>query len=270
MTDGRVVTTTPVAVTIVPSNPGFRTRPGTVDVGLIVHGSSSAAGIISVDGSATAGDVATITVQDRSYSYTVVSGDTLDSIRDNLIGLIKPGLPGDGRAFRRLRPYPDQGARPGPGGQQYRHRRHDQQQRNRDRNRFHPNALLRQCGGRPGDEREPGGPGEVLIAYATGLGLPTFVNDVGSLITTGVKYPQGAPVTAPPATTESAVSSLAGGKTADVISATLLEGSVGTFKVILHLNSDIPTDPATKLTIAQNVYVSNVVTFPVVNPAPAQ
>ena len=88
MADGSVVTTTPVAATIVPANPGIFVKPGTEDTGVIYHGSSSAIGIVSVDGTVTAGDVATVTVEDRSYSYTAVSGDTLDSIRDNLITLI--------------------------------------------------------------------------------------------------------------------------------------------------------------------------------------
>jgi uncharacterized protein (TIGR03437 family) len=62
------------------------------------------------------------------------------------------------------------------------------------------------------------------------------------------------------------VSSLAGGKTADVLSATLLPGTVGTFQVILHLNSDMPTDRETAITIAQDFFVSNVATIPLVNP----
>jgi len=45
-------------------------------------------------------------------------------------------------------------------------------------------------------------------------------------------------------------------------------GAVGRYIVELELNSDIPTDPLTELTIAQDIYVSNIVTFPVVNPNP--
>ncbi len=41
------------------------------------HGSSSATGIVSVDGTATAGDTATVGIEDRMYTYTVQSGDTL-------------------------------------------------------------------------------------------------------------------------------------------------------------------------------------------------
>jgi hypothetical protein len=43
-------------------------------------------------------------------------------------------------------------------------------------------------------------------------------------------------------------------------------GTVGVFEVVLELNSDLPTDPKTQLTIAQDVYVSNIVTFAVLNP----
>ena len=43
---------------------------------------------MSVDGTATAGDTATVGIEDRSYTYTVQSGDTLTGIRDALVNLI--------------------------------------------------------------------------------------------------------------------------------------------------------------------------------------
>ncbi len=104
--------------------------------------------------------------------------------------------------------------------------------------------------------------GEMLIVYATGLGLPVLTGDNQGFIVTGVKYPLDGPVTEP----VSSVNAIAGGKTADVISATLLPGTVGNFQVLVHLNPDASTDPFTQLTIAQDVYVSNIVTVPVVNP----
>ena len=57
-------------------------------VGLVYHGSSSATGIVSVDGTAAANDTATVTIEDRSYTYTVQAGIRLDSIRDALVSLI--------------------------------------------------------------------------------------------------------------------------------------------------------------------------------------
>lgn len=266
MMDGRVLTTTPVAVTIVPANPGIFTQPGTDSVGVVFHGSSSATGIVSVDGTATAGDVATVTIEDRSYSYTVVTGDSLDSIRDNLITQInqdpKVTAEPSGVYDRILIKARVQG----PEGNNIPITASANSSATVIMTALTQTLCCANVEGAPVTPDNPAVPGEVLYAYATGLGLPNLVNDVGSLITTGVKYPAGSPVTAPP--TPSAVSSIAGGKTADVISAGLLEGSVGTFKVILHLNSDIPTDPATKVTIAQDIYVSNVATIPVVNPVP--
>ena len=62
------------------------------------------------------------------------------------------------------------------------------------------------------------------------------------------------------------MSSLAGGKTANVIQATPAPGMVGVWILQLELNSDLPTNPLTQLTIAQNIYVSNIVTFPLKKP----
>jgi uncharacterized protein (TIGR03437 family) len=107
----------------------------------------------------------------------------------------------------------------------------------------------------------PASPGEMLYVYATGLGVPVLTDGNKDLIQTGVKYPVGGPVTSP----TSSVNSIAGGKTADVISATLMPGSVGIYQVLLHLNPDLPTDSFTQLTIAQDIYVSNIVTLPVVS-----
>ncbi len=52
------------------------------------HGSSYANGIISVDGSISAGDVGNITIGANTYTYSVQSTDTLASIRDAFIALI--------------------------------------------------------------------------------------------------------------------------------------------------------------------------------------
>jgi hypothetical protein len=42
------------------------------------------------------------------------------------------------------------------------------------------------------------------------------------------------------------------------------------YEVHLELNSDLPTNPFTQVWIAQDVYVSNIVTFPLVNPRPPE
>src|SRR5664280_1567133 len=85
------------------------------------------------------------------------------------------------------------------------------------------------------------------------------------LIQTGIHYPVDGPMTSPPQDSDHFVNSIAGGSTADVISATLLPGSVGLYQVLLHLNPSLATDPYAQLTIAQGVYVSNIITLPIVS-----
>jgi uncharacterized protein (TIGR03437 family) len=62
------------------------------------------------------------------------------------------------------------------------------------------------------------------------------------------------------------VSSLAGGSTANVISANLAPGMVGVYEVRLALGLGTPASPLTQLTISQWIYTSNIVTIPVVTP----
>jgi hypothetical protein len=59
---------------------------------------------------------------------------------------------------------------------------------------------------------------------------------------------------------------MAGSKTANVIFAGMKPGTY-LYEIQLELNSSIVTNPKTWLTIAQDVYVSNIVTFPVANPS---
>ncbi|MFB3829611.1 MAG: hypothetical protein ACE15B_22760 [Bryobacteraceae bacterium] len=259
--DGSVIVTTPVAVTIVPQNPGIFAESGNDPrPGVAYHSSSYATGTISVDGTAKAGDIATVTIEDRAYKYTVKDGDTLDSIRDGLIELINtdpkvtafkaglfdrirlrarvPGPEGNGIPF---------GGNAAEGGQVI---------------ISATNSALC-CANVEGariTEDNPALPGETLIVYATGLGWPKDLSGVntGEAFDGGMNEPR------------EFVSSLAGGKTANVLYAGLQPGTVGVWRVDLELNSDLPTDPLMQLTIAQSEFVSNIITIPVVNPKSAK
>jgi uncharacterized protein (TIGR03437 family) len=258
---GAVQTTTPVAVTIVSANPGIFTQAGTDPAQAVAfHGSSSAIGIVSVDGTVTANDVATVTVQDRSYSYTVQAGDTLDTIRDNLVALINNGDPlvsaSAAGVYDRI---VLQARVQGPAGNGIPIGATASSGATVIMTAFSATLCCANVEGTPITNENPAAPGEIIEVYATGLGLPVLNDVTAGLLQTGMQWPQGAPVTSPSV----AVSSLAGGSTADVLSATLLPGTVGTFKVVLHLNASLPTNSTTPLTIAQDVYVSNVAHIPV-------
>ncbi|HLH16858.1 MAG TPA: hypothetical protein VKX45_06540 [Bryobacteraceae bacterium] len=265
MPDGSVMTTTPVAVSIVPANPGIYTQSGTNPaMAVAFHGSSSAVGLVSVDGTITANDVATITVQDRSYSYTVQAGDTLDTVRDNLIALINNGDPvvtayAAGEYDRIVL----QARVQGPIGNTITMGASASSGATLIITPFGTTLCCANVEGAPITAQNPAAPGEFIELYATGLGLPVLTDTVSSLLVTGAQWPANGPQTQPPDDTPHAVSSLAGGKTADVISASLLPGSVGVYKIVLHLNSALPTTSAMPITIAQDTFVSNIAYVPV-------
>jgi uncharacterized protein (TIGR03437 family) len=269
MSDGSVMVTTPIAVTVVTQNPGIFTQPGyTQDPkpGEVFHGSSAANGAILVDGTINAGDVATINIEDRSYAYTVQSTDTLQSVRDALVAAVSQdpkvyavagvAFAVNFQIYARI---------PGPDGNGIPFSATSSNSKGSASLVLTPTNTALCCANVAGSlvtPDNPAVPGEILRVYATGLGLPVITADVQPLINTGQKYPAGGPVTKP----VNFVSSLAGGKTANVLSAGLLPGTTGVFEVVLQLNSSMPTDYLTQLYIAQDVYISNIVTIPVVSP----
>ena len=254
--DGSITVTSPIAMTIVPQNPGLFANSGTDPrPAVVVHGSSQASGTVSVDGSINAGDVGTVTIEDRSYSYTVQATDTLQSVRDALVALINSDSRVQAEAatsFTRIRL---KARVPGPDGNGIPFSASNSNGAQLILTAFNSALCCANTG--PVTSANPAAPGETIFVYATGLGLSMQLTEQ-----TGIRY------TGPPTEPDSFVSSLTGGKTANVLGATLAQGMVGVYQVILELNNALPTDPLTQLTIAQDVYVSNIVTFPVVNTNP--
>jgi uncharacterized protein (TIGR03437 family) len=272
MNDGSIMVTSPAAVSVVPANPGVFNKgssdPAVPPVAVATHGSSYATGIISVDGTANAGDQAFITIaNDRTYTYTVQTGDTLDTIRDNLIALVNsdPQVTAsaagtyDRIIIQARQAGPDGNTIPLTGGE-------SSSAQVVVTPIASPGGTLC-CANVKGSLITPDNPavaGEIIDIYATGLGLPVLTDANAPYIVTGQKY--AGPETAPLATdTNRFVYGMVGGSTADVLRATLQPGKVGMFLVELHLNSSLTTNSAAKVTIAQGVYVSSPVTIPVVN-----
>ena len=259
---GSVIVTTPVAVTIVTANPGIYARPNTSpSVGVVYHASSNATGIVSVDGTATAGDTATVGIEDRSYTYTVQSGDTVTGIRDALVNLINQDPKVTAAPSGEFQRIILRARVQGPEGNGLVYTASASSTATVIMTAIGSELCCAAVANSAVTEQNPAVPGELIYVYATGLGLPVLTDGNKDLIQTGVQYPAGGPVTTP----ASFVNAIAGGKTADVISATIAPGSVGLFQVLLHLNPDLPTDPFSQLTIAQDIYVSNIVTLPIVN-----
>jgi uncharacterized protein (TIGR03437 family) len=123
-----------------------------------------------------------------------------------------------------------------------------------------PTMCCANVAGAPVTANNPAVPGEIIGFYATGLGL--IQPDVArQAIVDGAKY-EGPAVNDP----ISFVSSLINNTTANVVSASLLVGSVGIYEVLLELGGGTNPSPAAQVTISQDIYTSNVVTIPVSNP----
>ncbi len=254
---------TAIGVPIVPQNPGIFAASGVNDPrpAIALHSSSYAQGAISVDGTIKANDTATVTVEDRTYTYTVQSTDTLASVRDALIQQINAADPkvkaSPAGAFTRIRL---QAKAPGPDGEGIPYSAKANDGASLIMSSLGSVTCCANVAGSPVTDDNPAVPGEVITVYATGLGL-VGPDDALAAAQTGLKY------NGPALNDVNAfIDAIAGGKTANVLFSGLKTGQVGVYELQLQLNTDIPTNPQTQLTIAQDVYISNIVTFPVRNP----
>jgi hypothetical protein len=259
----KVRITAAVGVPVIPQNPGIFAESGTDPrPAIALHSSSYATGVVSVDGTITANDVATVKIEDRTYTYTVVKDDTLAIVRDKLIEQInqdekvKAFAAG---AFTRIRL---QAKVPGKDGEGITYGASVSTNATLILSPLSPALCCSNVEGSRVTEANPALPGETITIYGTGLGLINSADGTAAG-DTGAKY-TGPALNTP----NSPVDAIAGGKTANVLSAGLKEGTVGIYELQLQLNSDLPSNPLTQLTIAQETFISNIVTFPVVNPNP--
>ena len=262
--DGSVTTTTAIGIPVAAQNPGIFAENNGADVrpALAYHASSYATGTLSIDGTVTAGDVCTITIDDRSYVYIVQSTDSLQSVRDAFVTLINSNpqervVASAAGAFARLRL---RAKVAGPEGDGIPFTTAVSANATITLGPTNPTLCCANVAGAPLTKDNPAVPGETFYIYATGLGIVKPA-DAAAAAQTGVAY--NGPVLNDP---NSFVSSLAGGSTANVINAGLEVGAVGIYKVELELNAGVTPNPAAQLTISQDIYTSNVVLIPIGNP----
>ena len=275
-TDGRPVTATDaIGLPIVQDNPGiFAVAPSSTIVdprpAFAYHGSSFATGTITVTGGISAGDTATVGIEDRLYNYVVQSADTLSSIRDALIGLINSNtqekvIASAAPAYASIRL---QARVPGPEGNGLAFSATSTGTTSTATASIvlTSTALTLCCAnvaGSPITVNNPALAGETIYVMATGLGL-VGPNEARNAIVDGAAY--NGPVANDPV---SPISALAGGTSATVIASGLQVGAIGIYKVVIELNNQLPTNSLTQLSISQDAFTSNVVTLAVLNPNPS-
>ena len=264
---GEVTATVSIGVPVVASSPGiFALNGADPRKAYAYHTSDYGIAVVSVDGSIQGGDIATIGIEDREYHYTVQSTDTLATIRDGLITLINsngnekvtaepagqftrivltakvPGPPGDGIQLSGT---------------------------------ISTGALViitvlgnqatccSSVANAPVTPDNPAVPGEVITIFAAGLG--TVIDGGGNSVeVTGQVY-NGPAFNTPTTPVDNAQ---VGGLSANVLFAGLEPGTVGVYRVLVQLDPNTPTNADSQMFIAQSVFTSNIVTMPVVAPAP--
>ena len=122
---------------------------------------------------------------------------------------------------------------------------------------YNPSTCCDAPAGLPVTAQNPAIPGEALYTFATGLGPTNPAN-----LSSGFIYRGGNDN--PPAVFVDSI--LVQGLVATPMNVALVPDTVGVYYVEFALNPSLGTDSLSQLTIAQQLFVSNVVTFPVVIP----
>jgi len=265
--DGTITATNNIGVPVISGygNPGIFAGSGNDPRPVLAyHTSGNAIALVDVDGTVTAGDVATLTIDGNSYNFTVQATDTLQTVRDGLIVLINAN-PNEKVTATRAGEY----ARiiltakvGGPAGNGIPISASVSTNATITISPLDSSATC--CANIAGSlvtAENPVVPGEVITIYATGLGPTTLADGLTPASVTGQVYP-GPALNVPVTNVDNAQ---IGGTTANVMFAGLAVGMLpGVYEVQLQVSTSLPTDPVTQLYIAQNVFTSNIVTIPVV------
>jgi hypothetical protein len=263
---GETTSTVNISVPVVASSPGIFALGGPDPRPVIAyHTSNYGLAVVSVDGSVQAGDVATVGIEDRTYSYTVAATDSLVTIRDGLITLINSN--GDEKVtaqpagqFTRI---VLTAKIPGPDGNGI-----------KIAGNVSTGALIiitalgtqNTCCASAAGTRitadNPAVPGEVITIYAAGLGL--VVGPDGSPVQVTGQIYNGPAFNTPTTPVDNAqIDGLSG----NVLFAGLEPGTLGVYRVLIQLDPNVPTNSIAQMFIAQSVFTSNIVTIPIVAPA---
>ena len=266
--DGSITVSAPIGITIVPGNPGIFAQYGTDPrPGYVFHASSSANDVLVIDGTATAGDIVKITIgtspgatTSNTYSYTVQATDTMAVIVQNLVNVINAApdpnvVAGAANEFETM----VLTARlPGPLGENIAIGQSVSSTASGGATEtvtiFNEATCCDNVQGALVTAANPAVPGETLYVLSTGIGPTTPSNQItGEIFTGGSSNPPLTPVD----------SIQVAGTAANIISAFLVPGMIGIYAVEFQLSNTQAADTATQMTIAQQTFISNVVTFAV-------
>ncbi len=263
--DGSTTLTNATSAYIAPANPGlFSDKSGggvpPFPAANARHQPGNPQAVISIDGTAKAGDTATILVQDRSYSYTVQAGEeTLAFVVLRLAQAINNGNDPDvtasvGAAFNRVIVT---ARRPGIAGNGIAVSGSTSANAQLTVTPYTPATCCDVVANSPLTVNNPAQAGEVITLSAAGLGTLVLQDQPVA------GHPFDGPV---PNTASNFVSATMGGSTAQIVSAGVAAGSYGKYDVQMIVPSNLGVNSTTQVYVAQNAFVSNIATLPVGTP----
>ena len=263
--DGSVTVTTASPIYLTPANPGMFAIPNVPEprpVFNAMHQATNPSATVSIDGSVNAGDVATITINGAAYNYTVVSSDTLATIAQNLANAINkvpdPYVAASvGGAFTRVVLTARQ---PAPVGAGITVAGSSSTNADVTVTAYQNATCCNDNDGQPVTAADPAQPNETITFYATGVGQVTdpATSTAENYAVAGVPYDGPQPNSA-----TSFVTATVNQETGQTISAGLVPGGIGMYGIQVIMPSDLPVNPTTQVYVAQNAFISNIVTIPV-------
>ncbi|HEX4808881.1 MAG TPA: hypothetical protein VH325_08125 [Bryobacteraceae bacterium] len=264
-TDGSVTVTTASPVYLTLANPGLFATPNVPEprpVFNAMHQSTNPSATVSIDGSVHAGDVATITVAGTAYNYTVVAADTLATIAQNLAAVINKAVDpyvtaSVGGAFTRVVLTARQ---PAPVGAGITIAGSASSSADVTVTAYQSATCCTDNDGQVITAADPAQPNETITLYGTGLGQVTdpATSTAENYAVAGVPYngPQ-------PNSATNFVTATVNAETGQVVSAGLVPGGIGMYGMQVILPGDLTPNATTQVYVAQNAFISNVVTLPV-------
>ena len=262
--DGSITVTNATSAYIAPANPGLFSDKSAgappFPAASALHQPGNPQCVVSIDGTATAGNTATITVFGKAYTYTVQTGqETLAFVVLGLVNAINNGndpmvTAQVGAAFTRVVVV---ARNPGIGGNGISVAGSTSANATLTVTPYTPATCCDVQANAPVTANNPAQLGETIQVIGAGLGTVILDNQpvAGQLF--------NGPV---PNTASNSVSATMGGSTAQIVSAGVPTGSYGKYNVDMIVPTGLAASSAVQTYIAQNAFVSNIVTIPVGTP----
>jgi uncharacterized protein (TIGR03437 family) len=250
--DGSVSYSNAIPLGIVPANPGiFSMNNGTPPTALAFHATSYATAVFSIDGTINAGDIGTVVVGNNTYTYTVQSTDTLNTVQTAFVNLINHDPLVTATASGTFTRVLLQARVPGAAGSGIPVTASVDTGADLLLTVLNTPTCCANTANAPVTQANPLVPNELFYVWGSGLGIITGSTPFDLVAGTPYSGPQ-------PNTVNDFVAATLEGGAAQVINSGLPSGVIGLHQIELQVPAGATTNSQAELYIAQDAYISNI------------